>query len=378
MRPFGSARLRITVFCATALLLAACGSEKTESTVNEEEEDNEISLVGIPKSAISAVCLDSNSNMLCEATEELEYRDDFGASIYQAPRNPPTGKEILVVTSNPAKTNHFDQVTMAFPSDSNELSMQKLIMHTFNKDVVIANNSKSLIDTSEIDLVFFLAHQNNINMLGEQGLSSQEAGEASLEKIGQFMKNLDENEINELKAGKIPPHKPWIEVLSFSNAEAYEAGVQSRAKKGDEKGLVNDKLVESFQCETGQVRTVQHYGIEDVFDLSNGTEQTYPSASILANSSLAASAQMSQAFGGGFVNYDDTHNDRYFADEIKNLPSGIVDGRIYIGFKSHGSSLQHNDAVHIGAYGIQHYGDHLQDLINPVNASSPWEHPPSL
>ena len=323
------------------------------------EED--IRLIGIPRSMVSAVCLDSNSNKLCEAAEELEYRYDFGgASIYQPPRNPPTGKEIIVVVRDPAKINHFEETMLTFPGDTKELSMKSLL------NSPVAN---AIIKTGEDDLAVFLAHQQNLNLLGQNGLSAQEASAAGLIKVDYEISQLSNIETEEFATEE--GRAEFQDLIRYTPDEAYDVAKDVR---GEEKALVNDKLVEQFQCETNQLRTVQRYGIEDVFDLSNGTEQTYPSTSIIADPNLAASAQLSSAFGGGFVTYDDLNNDRYFADEIKNLPSGIIKGRIFIGLKSNGSSLQHNDALHIGAYGIQHYGEHLQDLTNPVNASSPWEH----
>ncbi len=179
---------RTTLFCATALLLAACGGGGTEKT--DETGENDISLIGIPKSMVSAVCLDSNSNLLCEATEELDYRYDFGgASIYEAPRNPPVGKEILVVVSDPAKTNFFDKSVLAFPSDSKELSMQKLTDWEYTP--IDAKDYPK----EQANLELFLGHQQNLNLLGQNGLSAEEAGNASLKEIKASLSKLSDADI---------------------------------------------------------------------------------------------------------------------------------------------------------------------------------------
>ncbi len=145
----------------------------------------------------------------------------------------------------------------------------------------------------------------------------------------------------------------------ISPDKAYEIAKNVR---GEEKGLVNDKLVENYQCKTGLVKTVQHYGVEDVFDLSNGAEQAYPSSDVLNwPNVIAYNNNVNQATTSG---YDETSNNRIFADSINNLPAGIVSGRIYIGLKSNGSSLQHNDTLAIGKYGtsVNSYFETLNKL----------------
>jgi len=132
------------------------------------------------------------------------------------------------------------------------------------------------------------------------------------------------------------------EHLIIDKEEAYSISIDVR---GEEKSLVNDKLVKEFTCESGEVRTVQHYGIEDVFSTSNGIESTNPNPTTAILPNLVA---YNNNVNANFVNYDNTHNDRLFLEDIKNLPTDITKGRFYIGLKSNGSSLQVNDTISIG------------------------------
>ncbi len=110
--------------------------------------------------------------------------------------------------------------------------------------------------------------------------------------------------------------------------------------------LVNDALVEKFTCDAGEVKTVRHYGLEDVFSTANGAEPSYQYPSDIDQNMI----NYNNNVNAGFANYDETHNNRLFLDDINNLPVGITKGRFYIGLKSNGSSLQGNDTISLGDF----------------------------
>ena len=151
-------------------------------------------------------------------------------------------------------------------------------------------------------------------------------------------------------------------LLTLDKEEAYAIAEDYR---GDKKALVNDKLVKKFTCEAGEIRTVKHYGIEDLFSTANGAEVAHPSTAIL-------NTPWVQNYPFPVTGYDETLNDRIFADTLTNLPSNITKGMFYIGLKSNGSSLQSNDTLSIGDYasGKIMVNTHLTALAPQYN----WNH----
>ena len=134
--------------------------------------------------------------------------------------------------------------------------------------------------------------------------------------------------------------------LILDKEEAYAIAQDFREDDKEEAYaiLVNDGLVKEFTCEAGEVKTVRHYGIEDVFDTTNGTEATTQRPAAITQGMI----NYNNNVNSGFANYDETNNDRQFLDDINNLPTGVTSGRFYIGLKSNGSSLQINDTISLG------------------------------
>jgi len=190
--------------------------------------------------------------------------------------------------------------------------------------------------------------ETNIKSLKENLLNDQEAKDKSVAFIGSALTDLKLDPLITDVTIECGEEQPCIDEayaslsvpLTMDKEEAYAAAQEVR---GEEKALVNDKLVKNFTCEAGEVRTVQHYGIEDLFDTSNGAETANPSSGILNTPWIAN-------YPYPVTGYDETNNNRIFADTIRNLPSGITKGMFYIGFKSNGSSLQANDTFKIGDY----------------------------
>jgi len=190
--------------------------------------------------------------------------------------------------------------------------------------------------------------ETNIKSLKDNLLNDMDAKAASVTFVGSALTDLKLDPLITDVTIECGEEQPCIDEayaslsvpLTMDKEEAYAAAQEVR---GEEKALVNDKLVKNFTCEAGEVRTVQHYGVEDVFDTSNGAETANPSSGILNTPWIAN-------YPYPVTGYDETNNDRIFADTIRNLPSGITKGMFYIGFKSNGSSLQGNDTFQIGDF----------------------------
>jgi len=270
------------------------------------------------------------------------------------------------------------------------------------KDDWIAIESKiqDLDKTEDFNTALLSSIQKNITALNAVGIDKEEAYAINSDLIYDNLIKLNLEElpnqiVTECKGDetcKEEAYGSFISNLTNDKEEAYSALVinltidkeeaYSIAEdfRGEQKGFVNDKLVKDFKCKEGEVRTVQHYGLEDVFSTSNGLEHTYPNPTAALMPSLIAYNNNVQA---GFAPYDETSNNRLFLEDIKNLPSGITKGRFYIGLKSNGSSLQANDTMSIGdltatgALNTQpRYAEKLTDLIsqNSANHLTPWEH----
>jgi len=125
--------------------------------------------------------------------------------------------------------------------------------------------------------------------------------------------------------------------LTLDKEEAYAMSVIYRGDIG--KPTTTDKLLKEFTCEAGEVRTIQHYGVEDNFSVANGTESANPSQQVQSNPAV-----MAYNNGIGLSNYDTTQINRQFGEEVKNLPSNITKGMFYIGLENHGS----NDRMTLG------------------------------
>ena len=107
--------------------------------------------------------------------------------------------------------------------------------------------------------------------------------------------------------------------------------------------LVNDGLVKEFTCDAGEVKTVQHYGLEDSFSTANGAEPSTPAPHIALVPWIAN-------YPFPLTGYDEVSANRIFAETVKNLPANVVKGNFYIGFKSNGTALQGNDTMTFGNY----------------------------
>ena len=214
----------------------------------------------------------------------------------------------------------------------------------------LQNYIQDLDNTEKFNTMLLGSIDENIAQLSSVGIDKEEAYVIHAnfiydDLIDLNIEDLDDHIVIECKDNdscKEEAYRSMSKILIIDKEEAYSIATDVR---GEEKSLVNDKLVKEFTCESGDVRTVKHYGLEDVFNLSNGAESTSPNPTTALMPNLVA---YNNNVNSSFINYDNTHNDRLFLEDIKNLPAGITKGRFYIGLKSNGSSLQVNDTMSIG------------------------------
>ncbi len=237
--------------------------------------------------------------------------------------------------------------------------------------LIQANSSVELENKVALEAAVEIALEKNTNLLKANGLKEDiaklESKKFTSERLGKL--NLDEleaavlSECNEDEKCKEEAYASFTGALTddkeeaysifnesdkeeaysinliLDKEEAYAIVVNIRANDKEEAYAINDGLVKEFSCEVGEIKTVQHYGLEDNFSTANGDEVAYPSSQVINNPGV-----VSYNNSIGLSNYDTSLVNRQFAEEIKNLPSGITKGMFYMGLENHGS----NDRLTIG------------------------------
>ncbi|CAA6823412.1 MAG: Chitinase [uncultured Sulfurovum sp.] len=232
----------------------------------------------------------------------------------------------------------------ATKSTNNEVNETKEIA----SNLIEESASNNIENKAKLETTVSASIETSMDILTENQMNEEDAKEQSIASVASALSDLKLDELLSHVTIECGEEQSCIDEaytslstpLTLEKEEAYALAQEFR---GETKGLVNDKLVQSFSCEANEVRTVQHYGIEDLFNTNNGAETANPSSSILNTAWISN-------YPYPVTGYDETSNDRIFADSISNLPSNITKGMFYIGFKSNGSSLQANDTFKIGDY----------------------------
>lgn len=125
-----------------------------------------------------------------------------------------------------------------------------------------------------------------------------------------------------------------VDFSGIDKEEAYAIAQDVRDNDKEEAYaiVVNDGLVKEFRCASDEVKTVRHYGFEDIFSTANGVEATSQYPSDIDQNMI----DYNNHVNAGFANYDETSVNRFFLDNIDNLPANVISGRFYIGLKSNG------------------------------------------
>ena len=219
---------------------------------------------------------------------------------------------------------------------------------------VLTGQIIALDNTKDFNTMLLGSIEKNIATLNTVGIDKEEAyainSDAMFDDLTELdIPDLDNQVVAECKEDDTCKEEAYASLnttLDIDKEEAYAMAEELRENDKEEAYaiVVNDGLVKEFACEVGEVKTVQHYGFEDVFSTANGVEVSSQNPSDIGQSMI----DYNNNVNAGFANYDETHNDRQFLEDINNLPAGITKGRFYIGLKSNGSSLQVNDTLSIG------------------------------
>ncbi len=198
--------------------------------------------------------------------------------------------------------------------------------------------------------------EKNVALLTNVGINKEEAYAINSDMMYDDLveldiQKLDEEVTTECQENEICKEEAYASIglgIGIDKEEAYAMAEEVRGIDKEEAYaiVVNDGLVKEFSCDAGEVKTVRHYGLEDVFSTANGVEPTHQYPSDIDQNMI----NYNNNVNAGFANYDETHNNRLFLDDINNLPAGVTSGRFYIGLKSNGSSLQGNDTISLGDF----------------------------
>jgi len=270
-------------------------------------------------------------------------------------------------------------------SSSNEkvTSIQKLsnasTKHTKAEWNALEDEIQSLEKTALFNTVLLESIEKNVANLTYVGLDKEVAYATNSDTMYDDLTDLDlgdfDNQVlQECKEDESCKEMAYDTLDSIFTIDKEVAYVMATGIRGEGHAFVNDQLVKEFTCASGEVKTVQHYGIEDLFSTTNGVEATSQNPTDIKQDMI----DYNNNVHAGFANYDETHNNRLFLDDIKNLPAGITKGRLYIGLKSNGSSLQVNDTLSFGELSTNdRYAKALTDLQGDgwhedlVNSSNP-------
>ncbi|MCK5853894.1 MAG: hypothetical protein KAG56_01645 [Sulfurovaceae bacterium] len=255
------------------------------------------------------------------------------------------------ISTSPINTSSIKKLSEASPK------------HKSSDWLEIEADVTRLDNTEGFNTMLLSSIDKNVAMLNTVGVDKEMAYAINSDAMYDELINLDIEELDtevaiECKEDETCKEMAYDSLSASVLIDKEMAYAMAEDFRGDEKSLVNDKLVKDFTCEDNEIRTVQHYGLEDIF--TNGTEPTNPDGHIASVPWIA-----NYGIQPALVDYDDNRNDRIFADTVQNLPNGIAKGMFYIGLKSNGSSLQHNDTLSIGDYSVPTVkSTALQDLSN--------------
>jgi len=231
-------------------------------------------------------------------------------------------------------------------------SIQKLsevsTTHTQAEWSALENEIQDLEKTALFNTVLLDSIEKNVANLTYVGIDKEMAYATNSDAMFDDLTDLDIGELDNQVVAECNDDESCKEMayVSLDNAFIIDkemAYAMAEDFRGDDNALVNDKLVKSFTCENGLIKTVQHYGLEDSFSTANGVEPSTPAPHI-------ALVPWIDNYPFPTTGYDEVNANRIFTETIKNLPANVVNGNFYIGFKSNGTTLQGNDTMTFGNY----------------------------
>jgi hypothetical protein len=235
--------------------------------------------------------------------------------------------------------------------------------HEISDWIAIENAIQNLDNTEGFNTMLLSSITKNIAVLSAVSIDKEEAYTTNADILYNDLIDLDIKELdNQVVAECTEDEKCKEEAyaslsvnLTIDKEEAYAIATDINKDSSTLYGLLKE-----FTCESGLVRKVQYYGVEDNFSTANGEELAHPSTQVQNNPGIIAYNN-----GIGLSDYDTKKQNRQFAEEIKNLPLNITSGHLYIGLENHGQ----NDKITIGnmdtnSSTLDFFGEYILDL-NP-------------
>jgi len=240
-------------------------------------------------------------------------------------------------TSTPSE----DKIELSSIKELSEASKK----HKKSDWIAIENSIQNLDNTEGFNSMLLSSIDKNIATLNAVGVEKEEAYVTNSDLIYEDLINLEIEELDnqvveECKEDETCKEEAYSSLyvdLTIDKEEAY--AIASDINLDSKEPNTLNGLIKEFTCKTGLVKKVHHYGVADNFSTANGIEEANASMQVATNPSILAYNN-----GIGLSPYDTTLVNRIFAEEIKNIPSTLNYGRIYIGLENHGG----NDTITLG------------------------------
>ncbi|MCH9739253.1 MAG: hypothetical protein K0U38_00205 [Epsilonproteobacteria bacterium] len=338
----------LSLFITLSMTSCGGGSEQAKELLTQL-----LQIVGIPHDIIVNICQDSNENEFCDVFEIEEVsviKNNFFSKIvlgsdntFELKNYDPNKKILLELQDQENVELNEGKFTLSYKGTSEEISILQSIVDAEQLNENDVKTVKTMDGKDTFDEVLLKSLMRNLNKFTNNNLTTSNAMKVNIEELGRvFNDDLPIKKLSSLIEIECKKDKVCIDALinDFTvnmvteDQEVYTLAQASRIEK-----LLNDKLVEEFQCNKGEVRTVQHYGIEDIFSLENGRELPHPSNFLLRHLDKE-----------NLVPYDVNEKDKLFADTVAKLPIGITKGRIYIGFELSNGLLNAESKLLLGKF----------------------------
>ena len=356
---------------AIIISLTSCGGGSEEA---KELLSRLLTIVGIPQDIIVNICQDGNENGFCDSIEldNITFiKNNFFTKVllgsdgsYELQNYDPTKKIIMEMQDKASIEQNDGNFSLEYKGTSQELSILQAMVdadHLKDDDV---KNIKIMAGKDTFDEVLLNSLTLNLNNYLRNSMQVRNAMGANLQELGRVFK--DDLPIKQLPTrikeyckGDVTCIKDTIENFPV-NLDTEEQDIYTIAQARRVKKLVNDKLLETFQCNANEIRTVKHYGIEDIFNLTNGRELSRPSPNV-----------RSQIDKSRLVNYDIYKKDGLFAEDVRKLPMRMRKGRLLIGLRKDGELLNDGDRIAIGKYGSDSF---FSSTLRTLHEKNGWSH----
>jgi hypothetical protein len=358
------------------IIIVAVGINNCGSGSSEEAEEllNQIlTIVGIPQDMIVNICQDDNDNGFCDSVE-LEsvswIKDSFFSKFikdntFELEHYDSSKKIIMELQSDEVEYNDGN-FSLEYKGTTKELSILQSMVDSDNLDKEDVEDVKKMDDKDTFDEVLLSSMMRNLNQYMDNDMKHKDARGANLKELGRvFKEDIPLKELPTLIKNQCQGDRECRKKLIESfpvNLNTNRQNVYTIAEGKRKVKLLNDKLIGELTCGEEERKIVKHYGYEDLFNLKNRTENARPTrdlATLIGNSNLA--------------NYDSTKSNKFFAENIKELPRRFRKGRFYIGLKKSGGKLNSSDSLHIGNYNPKIPNLHFNAKLTELDKLG-WSH----